>query len=36
MKLFDDFQSHQLNFSGSQLDYLKLIVINFNLFMKFS
>ncbi len=28
MKLFNDFQSYQLNFSGCYLDYFKLIIIH--------
>ena len=35
MKLFNDFQSYQLNFSGCYLDYFKLIIIHFNHFMQF-
>ena len=34
MKLFNDFQSYQLNFSGCYLDYFKLIIIHFNHFMQ--
>lgn len=35
MKLFNDFQSHQLNFGSCYLDYFKLIVIHLNHFMQF-
>mgnify|MGYP007045830408 FL=1 len=35
MKLFNDFQSHQLNFGSCYLDYFKLIIIHFNHFMQF-
>ncbi len=35
MKLFNDFQSYQLNFSGCYLDYFKLKIIHFNHFMQF-
>ena len=34
MKLFNDFQSYQLNFSSCHLDYFKLIIIHFNHFMQ--